>query len=97
MKNWLRKKLRDFLDASDDYANCADGNFPSTPVLSKGIGSQDNDIEFTVRSALGGTVVYVQSHDSTRGYYTTTHVIPDSEDIIKEIASIVSMESLRRS
>ena len=88
MINWLRTKLHNFIFPQD--------------IASAGLQvreSHEADIEglrFTVMPARGGTIVQLRNYDSKNDRHTyATYVIPDGEDISKEIGNIVSMELIR--
>jgi hypothetical protein len=88
LKNIVVKWVR------DDWYN-------SQPVQSQdvAVGARSIDVEglsFNVMPAQGGTVVQIRSYDRrTDRNNSTTHVIPEGEDISTAIGHIVSMELLR--
>ena len=92
MKNWIRRKLHDFI-FSDREADS-----PSRLVSSSDeLGYQDdNSIRFQVTSARGGLILSMRYYNSrTDQNQYQNYVIPDDQDAAEEIAKIVSMELLR--
>lgn len=87
MINWLRTKLHNFIFPQD------------TAPINSVRESHEADIEglrFTVMPARGGTIVQLRSFDIKHDRHEyTTYVIPDGEDIAKEIGSIVSVELMK--
>ena len=90
MKNWLRKKLQNFILRGDDA---------KTSEVHLARESTEADIEglrFTVMPALGGTIIQLRTYDAKRDQqYCSTYVIPDGEDISQEVGRIVSVELLK--
>lgn len=93
MRNWIRKKLHNFIFATGTEATL------STAVVSADSDSyqEDNTLRFTVTPARGGIIVSVRSYDRRKDdSYNTLHVIHDEEHVSERVAEIVSMELLRR-
>ena len=67
------------------------------PIVNLGHASIDVEgLSFNVMPATGGTVVQIRNYDRrTDRNNSTTHVIPDGEDVATAIGHIVSMELLR--
>ena len=89
---WLKRVVVKWV--KDDWRNS------SQPVQdSPCVGARAVDVEglsFNVMPAQGGTVVQIRNYDRrTDRNNSTTHVIPDGEDIATRIGHIVSMELLR--
>ena len=88
---WLKKVVVKWV--RDDWNS-------SQPVAqSPVVGARSVDVEglsFNVMPAQGGTVVQIRCYDRrTDRNNSTTHVIPDGEDIATAIGHIVSLELLR--
>ena len=88
---WLKRIVVKWV--KDDWDN-------SQPVqISPSVGARAVDVEglsFNVMPAQGGTVVQIRNYDRrTDRNNSTTHVIPDGEDVATAIGHIVSMEILR--
>jgi hypothetical protein len=89
MINWLRTKLHNFIFPQDEAAMASDRVRESHEADIEGL-------RFTVMPARGGTIVQLRSYDSKNDRHTyATYVIPDGQDIAKEIGDIVSMEMIR--
>lgn len=90
MTNWLRKKLRNFLN--DDIIKQSRVEMIST---SEEI-SEDNTLRFQVTPARGGIIVSVKNYNRRKDTSeNTVHVIHDDEDVAQRVAEIVSMSLLR--
>lgn len=90
MKNWLRKKLLNFIHNEPQYA-VAGQNIAvvdDTPDI--------DGLRFTVMSANGGIIVQLRQYDrKTDRNNHATYIITDDEPVAERIGQIVSMELLR--
>ena len=99
MKNWLRRKLYNFINNNNECSTLASGaesyqkNSYGTAV-SRGQGN--GELLFTVSSARGGLIVSVRTYDKPRDdYQYINHLIHDDQDANKNIADIVSIELMK--
>jgi hypothetical protein len=87
IKEWFRNWL---LKDNDDE------KYADEIKIREGIEADVDGLRFTVMPARGGTIVQMRVYDRHKDEnLTATYVIPDGEDIAKEIGDIVSMELLR--
>lgn len=91
MKNWLRKKIRNFVfPESEPEENLALVREDDDRI------EESNTMKFTVTPARGGIIVQIRSYDSRRDETNyVTHVIHDDEHVSERVAEIVSMSLLR--
>ena len=60
------------------------------------IDSDDQGLNITVRSAVGGKIVSFRHHDSkTDRYLWKTYVIPEDMDFERELGKMITLESMR--
>jgi hypothetical protein len=96
MKQWLKKKIRNFLEDDTESADltikeeiCA---VPSTSV-----GSFLEPLRFCVYEAAGGRVVEVSYYDRKADRNCSQlHIITSDEDFGQSLAQIVMLENMRR-
>ena len=94
MKNWLRKKLRNFINNYDE---------PDMPEQAKLSVARESDsmhedpvLNFRVFSAVGGKVVEFNHYDrKTDRRNSTTYIITNDQDFGERISKIATMESLK--
>ena len=90
MKNWLRKKLYNFLHQDNDISITS-----KDIAMSSNDVDMDNSIRFHVMPARGGVIVQTRVYDHKKDEHkTTTHIIPEGEDIAERVGQIVSIEML---
>lgn len=101
MKNWLRNKIRNFLEEpenrkeqrSDLGALVSNRVIEETPSLS----SRNDPLQFAIYDAAGGKVVEVRHYDRKRDTQETRlHIITSDEDFGKSIAEILMLENISR-
>ncbi len=94
MRNWIRKKLHNFIFATSDDSVAVSKSLVTADSSDV---AEDNTLRFTVTPARGGIIVSVRSYDRRKDdTYNTLHVIHDEEQVSERVAEIVSMELLRR-
>lgn len=101
MKNWLRRKLRDFLDG-DRFAIMA-----AESSLKVDHSEMDTEvIRFTLTPAVGGRILRVTrdsrfqaksglSIGGSSPQETVTYIIPTNEDIGDRVAKIINLEMIK--
>jgi len=97
MKQWLRRKLNNFLNGQEDDWVQADSLAPlENSFMSQAVHS--DGIHFAVLPARGGTIVLIRRYGERKnnGDNTVlTYVIAEGDDIRENIANIVSMEMMK--
>ena len=89
--NWLKRKIRRWLDSEQDCLVVS--SRPSR--LEDGIDS-DRGIRFIAYKAAGGMVVETNFYDRVKDRsHKTLHIITDDKDLGYEIGRIITMESLK--
>ena len=94
--NWLKLKLRDWVNSAQDVPELNHWN-KSTAVLrsSSDLDSEDG-LSITVRSAVGGRIVTFRHYD--RKTDRTNHrlyIVPEDQDFERELGRMITMESMR--
>lgn len=110
MKNWLRKKLLQFLHGPNEpagiekvsrYEKLRKNSFhmagSGIDVQSTGLESNDhNPIRFCIYNAQGGKIVEVRSYNEQTDQWTNNlYVVENNENFGDSIGKIVFMEMLR--
>jgi hypothetical protein len=99
--NWLKLKLRTWANSAQDI----EMNYVSQKMAtanSIGIGrgpslDSDKGIRFQVYKANGGMVVETSMYDRQKDrHHNSLHIITDQQDLGKEIAKIITMETLKQ-
>jgi len=100
MKNWLRKKMHNFIFPRDELEGT-----PSTSnkVSRKGIGiTTDGEtlssepLRMSIYSANGGVVIETRQYDRVKDRsINQLYVVGHGEDIADTVSKVITMESLR--
>jgi hypothetical protein len=100
MKNWLRKKMHNFIFPQDELEG-----MPSTSnkVSRKGIGiTSDGEtlssepLRMSIYSANGGVVIETRQYDRVKDRsINQLYVVRHGEDIADTVSKVITMESLR--
>lgn len=91
LKRMIIKWARDDEDDCIPTATTARLRVSSTSSV-----EMDRSIHFQVLPAVGGAVVQIRKYDNRKDEnHYSTYVIPEGQDIAKEVGNIVSLEILR--
>lgn len=99
--NWLKLRLRNWVNSAQDIYSL-ENNIKMATAQSIGIGrgpTLDNDkgIRFQVYKATGGMVIETNFYDRQKDRsYNSLHIITDDQDLGKELAKIITMETLKQ-
>lgn len=99
--NWLKLKLRNWVNTAQDIEdmNYVSQKMASATSIAIGRGpslDSDKGIRFQVYKANGGMVVETSVYDRVKDrHHNSLHIITDGQDLGKEIAKIITMETLR--
>lgn len=103
MKNWLRKKLHNFLypeDCTEPYSDRkmnSIGSVVSSRHHNQTLGSEGEPLRFTVYNASGGKIVEINHYDSrTDRHHSSLHIIGSGEDFGAELGKIAFVEALKK-
>ena len=92
MKNWLRRKIRNFLN--DDGSEKS----PDRPIIVAGgdeFGSAKN-LNLNIYYATGGVVIKSYKYDNkTDRSHNSLYIIREDQDLATELSRIVTVESLK--
>ena len=92
MKNWLRRKIRNFLN--DDGSEKS----PDRPMLvarEDDFGSSKN-LNLNIYYATGGVVIKSYKYDNkTDRSHNSLYIIREDQDLATELSRIVTVESLK--
>jgi hypothetical protein len=95
--NWLKLRLRDWVNSAQDVPEPAQWARHSTAVLksSSDIDSEDG-LSITVRSAIGGRIVTFRHYDrKTDRSNHRLYIVPEDQDFERELGKMITMESMR--
>ena len=94
--NWLKLKLRNWVNsAQDDLPSAAWNSSRAVLKSSSDIDSEDG-LSITVRSAIGGRIVTFRHYD--RKTDRTNHrlyIVPEDQDFERELGKMITLESMR--
>lgn len=97
MKNWLRNKIRNFLEAPNDQTGKLSLIELSPQTPGNSLSSHNDPLQFTVYEAAGGRVVEVRYYNHKRdSMETRLHIITSDEDFGKSISEILMLENISR-
>lgn len=106
MKNWLRRKLHNFLypEEKEELTAYSDNRKMSNIGAIVGsrhhnhtLGSENEPLRFTVYNASGGKIVEISHYDSrTDRHSTSLHVITSDEDFGTELGKIAFIEAIKK-
>ena len=93
MKNWLRRRLRDFLDGDQDCKLVAAS--PSLAVREDAFGNSKN-LNLNIYYATGGIVIKSYKYDSkTDRSHNSLYIIREDQELAHELSRIITVESLK--
>ena len=95
--NWLKLKLRNWIDSAQDVPEPAQWANHSTAVLKSrsDIDSEDG-LSITVRSAIGGRIVTFRHYDrKTDRSHHRLYIVPEDQDFERELGKMITLESMR--
>jgi hypothetical protein len=95
--NWLKLKLRNWINSAQDSPEPAQWTNHSTAVLKSrsDIDSEDG-LSITVRSAIGGRIVTFRHYDrKTDRSNFKLYIVPDDQDFERELGKMITLESMR--
>jgi hypothetical protein len=95
--NWLKLKLRDWVNSAQDVPEPAQWANQATAVLKSrsDIDSEDG-LSITVRSAIGGRIVTFRHYDrKTDRSNFKLYIVPEDQDFERELGKMITMESMR--
>jgi hypothetical protein len=95
--NWLKLKLRNWVNSAEDIPEPNQWSKRGTAVLraSSDLDSEEG-LNITVRSAIGGRIVTFRHYD--RKTDRTNHklyIVPDDQDFERELGKMITLESMR--
>jgi hypothetical protein len=100
MNNWLKLKLRNWVNSAQDIYPNETMKMATTNSISVGRGpTLDNDkgIRFQVYRASGGMIVETSTYDRHKDRsHSGLYIITDDKDLGQEIAKIITMETLKQ-
>ena len=85
-----------------DIGNEPDECVPTTKAArlvgasSRDVDSDNEGLNITVRSAVGGRIVSFRHHDAKTDRYTwKTYIVPEDMDFERELGKMITLESMR--
>ena len=92
MKNWLRRKIRNFLndDGSEKSPDC-----PTLVAREDNFGSSKN-LNLNIYYATGGVVIKSYKYDNkTDRSHNSLYIIREDQELAHELSRIITVESLK--
>jgi hypothetical protein len=103
MKNWLRRKLHNFLWPEDQPVAYQDDRKMATTSLGRGnnhihtLSNETEPLRFTIYNASGGKIVEISHYDQkTDRHHTSLHIITSDENFGEELGKIAFVELLKK-
>jgi hypothetical protein len=94
--NWLKLKLRDWVNSAQDVPEPAWANHSTAVLKSRSDIDSEDGLSITVRSAIGGRIVTFRHYD--RKTDRTNHrlyIVPEDQDFERELGKMITLESMR--
>lgn len=93
--NWLKRKIRRWLDSEQDGIEPPYAIAKNSIVSSRDVGS-DPTLQFKIYNAIGGKVVEFSRYDHQKDrHHHDIYIIGKNEDFGEKIAKIAMLESLK--
>ena len=95
--NWLKLKLRDWINSANDIAEPDQwSNRATVSLKSRSDIDSEDGLSITVRSAIGGRIVTFRHYDrKTDRSYHKLYIVPDDQDFERELGKMITLESMR--
>jgi hypothetical protein len=103
MKEWLRRKLHNFIFSSGEDRDRLVGTAINSKYAtvsarhSQTLSSDNEPLRFTVYNASGGKIVEISHYDQKQDRHTTSlHIITNDENFGEELGKIAFVELLKK-
>ena len=104
MRNWLRRKLHNFLYPEENSTLSSYSDRKMAVAIRGGgnhhshtLGSENEPLRFTVYNASGGKIVEISHYDQrTDRHSTSLHIITSDEDFGAELGKIAFLEAIKK-
>jgi hypothetical protein len=94
--NWLKLKLRDWVNSAQDVPEPAQWAKNSAVLRSSSDIDSEDGLSITVRSAIGGRIVTLRNYDlMTDRSNHRLYIVPEDQDFERELGKMITMESMR--
>ena len=94
--NWLKLKLRDWVNSAQDDPNEFRWNNSRAVLKSSSDLDSEDGLNITVRSAIGGRIVTFRHYDcKTDRTNHRLYIVPEDQDFERELGKMITMESMR--
>ncbi len=95
--NWLKLKLRNWINSAQDvHEPDRWSNRPPAVLKSSSDIDSEDGLSITVRSAIGGRIVTFRHYDrkADRSNYKL-YIVPEDQDFERELGKMITLESMR--
>ena len=94
--NWLKLKLRNWVNSAQDDPSELHWNSSRAVLKSSSDIDSEDGLSITVRSAIGGRIVTFRHYDrkTDRTNYRL-YIVPEDQDFERELGKMITMESMR--
>ena len=102
--NWLKLKLRDWMNSAQDTYESDYNQVKSkgmnmnmsTAMVERGRAEGEDRISFELTSAVGGRILNVRRYDQRKDQHDqSTYVIPSGQDVGERVAKILNLELIK--
>jgi hypothetical protein len=94
--NWLKLKLRDWVNSAQDEKETIYATSPSNRLVARSDIDSEDGLSITVRSAIGGRIVTFRHYDrKTDRSNHRLYIIPEDQDFERELGKMITLESMR--
>ena len=94
--NWLKLKLRDWVNSAQDEKETIYATSPSNRLVARSDLDSEDGLSITVRSAIGGRIVTFRHYDAkTDRHSHRLYIIPEELDFERELGKMITLESMR--
>ena len=94
--NWLKLKLRDWVNSAQDVPETVYATSSKNRLVSRSDIDSEDGLSITVRKAIGGKIVSFRHYDNKQDRTNyKLYVVSDDLDFDKELGKMITMESMR--
>jgi hypothetical protein len=94
--NWLKQRLRNWLDSDRNMPETAQWAKNSAVLRSSSDIDSEDGLSITVRSAIGGRIVTFRHYDrKTDRSNHRLYIVPEDQDFERELGKMITLESMR--
>ena len=94
--NWLKRRLRNWLDSDRNMPETAQWAKNSAVLRSSSDIDSEDGLSITVRNAIGGRIVTFRHYDrKTDRSNHRLYIVPEDQDFERELGKMITLENMR--